>query len=384
MANEFFIPQTVVTGAGALKQCADRFRGFGQNALIVCGKSAVRNGTVRELRDMLQTVGIVSCVFDRIGGEPTDTMIREGLAFYRENGCDFLIGVGGGSPIDAMKAIAMMSVCSGTLSDYMGTEIVKTLPKMAAIPTTAGTGSEATQFAIITDTASGVKMLLKGRALMPTLAIVDAELSFSTPESVTVSSGLDALTHAIEAYISKKAQPLSDVLAVSAVKQIFENLLNAVSNGKDVTARGEMALAALKAGMAFNNSSVTLVHGMSRPIGALFHVPHGISNAMLLSVCLSFAESGARERFAALGRAIGAAGETDSDEIASRRFLDAVETLCGVCKVPTLARYGIDRNEFFARIPKMAEDAFASGSPSNTKKPVTVSDIEQLYVQLWK
>ncbi len=384
MAYEFFIPRSVVTGLGSLSQCGDMLKSFGKKALVVCGKSAVRCGTTDKIRHMLNSKQIGSVIFDRVGGEPTDVIIAEGLACYLENGCDFLIGAGGGSSIDSMKAIAMMSVYPGKLADYMGKEIDNPLPKMIAVPTTAGTGSEVTQFTIISDTATDVKMLLKGRSLMPDLAVVDAELSYSTPRSVTVSTGLDALTHAIEAYTSRKAQSLTDVLALSSVKRIFSHLLNAVADGTNTVARNEMALAALEAGMAFNNSSVTLVHGMSRPIGALFHVPHGISNAMLLSTCLRFILDGAPDRFARLGYAIGAADEhTDDTATAAAKFLDAVCALCVACEVPTLAGYGIDRNVFFAQIPKMARDAVASGSPGNTRKEITVSDIERLYAELW-
>ena len=159
---------------------------------------------------------------------------------------------------------------------------------MIAIPTTAGTGSEATMFTIITDTANNVKMLLKGACLIPDLAIIDPVFSISTPKSVTTSTGVDALCHAIEAYTSRKAQPFSDIFALSAIKRIFSNLPIVYEEPDNLEARKEMALAATEAGIAFNNSSVTLVHGMSRPIGALFHVPHGLSNAMLLERCMYF------------------------------------------------------------------------------------------------
>ena len=383
MANEFFIPATVITGAGAVDKCAAKLSTFGTKALIVCGKSAVKCGIVDRIQSILKENEIGAAVFDRVSGEPTDLTISDGLACYRENACDFLIGVGGGSPLDSMKAIAMMSVYEGKLADYMGKEIARPLPPMAAIPTTAGTGSETTQFTIITDTESGVKMLLKEHALMPSLAVVDPELSLSTPKSVTVSTGLDALTHAVEAYTSRKTQPLTDVLAVSAVRRIFSNLPKAVEDGSNMEARQEMSLAAFEAGMAFNNSSVTLVHGMSRPIGALFHVPHGISNAMLLTVCLRFAVSGAEERFAALGRAIGAADADTPDREAADRFLTAVNKLCAVCEVPTLEAYGIDRESFFRAIPKMAKDALESGSPGNTRRSPSEEEIETLYRELW-
>lgn len=383
MSRVFCIPKKVVTGQGALEVLGSGLESYGKKALLVTGKHAVKDGTAGRVEKLLEQQGIGLALYDGISGEPTDTMILEGLREYRAAGCDFLIGLGGGSPLDAMKAIGVLAVHPGKLSDYLGKEIAGPLPGMVAIPTTAGTGSEATQFTIITDTATQVKMLLKGAALLPDLAVVDPALSLSAPARVTASTGLDALTHSIEAYTSKKAQPLTDTLALSAVKRIFANLPTAYREGKNAEAREEMAMAALEAGMAFNNSSVTLVHGMSRPIGALFHVPHGLSNAMLLGVCLEYALPGTYERFAALGRAVGAAEVSLPDQAAAEAFLAAVRDLCETCQVPTLAEYGVDRAAFFAQIDKMAEDAMNSGSPANTRRVLNAGVLKELYRKLW-
>ena len=177
---------------------------------------------------------------------------------------------------------------------------------------------------------------------------------------------------------------MSDTFALSAVKRIFQYLPRAYADGSDVKAREEMSLAAFEAGVAFNNASVTLIHGMSRPIGALFHVPHGISNAMLLPTCFAFALDGAQSRFADMARAIGKASEEDSDGAAAEAFLEAIREICGVCEIPTLEAYGIDREKFFASVEKMAADAIASGSPANTAKAVTEADVRKLYAQLWE
>lgn len=218
---------------------------------------------------------------------------------------------------------------------------------------------------------------------MPKIAIVDPMFSMSTPKNVTVATGLDALTHAIEAYTSKKAFAESDIFAVSAVKRVFEYLPKAVSDGTDKKAREEMAYAAYEAGISFGNSSVTVVHGMSRPIGALFHVPHGISNAMLLKDCLTYVADGAYERFADLARAIGVSDDSVSVQESAERFIDAVSKLCEFCEVPTLEEYGIDRDMFFENMEKMAQDALDSGSPGNTRKPLDKDDILSIYKKLW-
>lgn len=188
----------------------------------------------------------------------------------------------------------------------------------------------------------------------------------------------------MEGYTSKKAQPLTDIFAISAIKRIFKYLPIAYKDGNNEEAREQMALAALEAGVVITNSSVTIVHGMSRPIGALFHVPHGMSNAMLLSKCLAFAKDGAVERFALLGREIGVANETDSDEVAADLFIKALGDICRECEIPTLDEYGIDKEQFMKVTEKMAADAYASGSPSNTRKEVTKQDMINIYQQLWE
>ena len=265
----------------------------------------------------------------------------------------------------------------------MGKVIDVEMPPMVAIPTTAGTGSEATQFTIITDTKKDIKMLLKGKVLIPTLAIIDPQFTMTAPPKITAATGLDALCHAVEAYTSRKAQTLSDTFAISAVKRIFKYLPIAFEDGKNEEARVQMSVAALEAGIAFNNASVTLIHGMSRPIGALFHVAHGLSNAMLMKECLSFALSGAYERFADLGRAIGVADQFDSDKTAAEEFLKAIEAITAELQTPTLEEFGIDKEKFMEVIPKMAYDAMDSGSPQNTVREITQNDVEQMYRNLW-
>ena len=226
-------------------------------------------------------------------------------------------------------------------------------------------------------------MLVNGKVLMPDLAIIDPQFTMTAPPKITAATGLDALCHCVEAYTSRKAQTLSDTFAVSAVKRIFKYLPVAYKDGKNEEARVQMSVAALEAGIAFNNASVTIIHGMSRPIGALFHVAHGLSNAMLMKECLSFALEGAYERFADLGRAIGVATPEDSDQAASEKFLDAVVALTEELETPTLAEFGIDKEKFFEVIEKMAYDAMDSGSPQNTQREITQADVEQMYKNLW-
>lgn len=383
MADQFFIPSKIISGKDALKSSMPILKEMGTKALIVCGPIVKKTGLVDKVTAVLEEAEIAYAVFAEITGEPTDVMIDEGMQVYKKEDCDFLIGIGGGSPMDAIKAIGVMAVCGGKMSDYMGISITESLPPMVAIPTTAGTGSEATQFTIITDTKNDVKMLLKGETLVPDLAVIEPKLTVTAPPSVTSATGLDALTHAIEGYTSKKAQPLTDLFAVSAIKRIFANLPAAYQDGSDLAVREEMAMAALEAGIVINNSSVTIVHGMSRPIGALFHVPHGFSNALLLYQCLEYVMDGAVDRFAVLGREIGVADSTDQDELAAQKFVEAVKEICEICDIKKPDGYGVDKEKFFEMMPKMAEDALASGSPGNTRKEITKEDIMEIYKRLW-
>lgn len=375
----FFVPNKIYTGAGSIHEAAEELTSLGKKALIVTGGHVVKLVHFKTLTDILYKGGVEYTVFSGITGEPTDKMIEKGLDIYKSSGCDFIIGIGGGSPLDSMKAIAAMSVNEGKISDYMGRVIGGTLPPMAAIPTTAGTGSEVTQFTVITDSEKDIKMLLKGEVLLPDVAIVDSDFTMTSPKSVTASTGLDALTHAIEAYTSRKAQPLTDAVAMDAVRRIFRYLPRAYRNGSDQKAREEMSIAALEAGFAINNSSVTIVHGMSRPIGALFHVPHGLSNAMLLTKCMGFACDGAYEKFAELGDAVCVTRSSMTSEEKAKAFVTALGKICSICEVPTLSEYGVDTEMFKNSMNKMADDALASGSPGNTVKPVTKEDIVSIY-----
>ena len=381
--SHFVIPNHTVVGTNVLGEAAPLLKKMGNKAFIVTGRHIAVSDMMKQLTALLDENGIGCVIFDGITGEPTDTMIENGVEMLKSSGCDFIIGIGGGSPLDSAKAIAAMAVNEGSIADYNGKEITGEILPLAAIPTTAGTGSEATKFTVITDSEKGIKMLLKGDVLVPKLAIVDSSFTVGAPKSVTSATGLDALTHAVEAYTSRKAFSMTDTLAVSAVKRIMKYLPIAYKEPDNSLAREQMSIAALEAGICINNSSVTIVHGMSRPIGALFHVPHGMSNAMLLKECLSFAVSGAYEKFANLGRETGVASDADSDETAAEKFIDSLQNICDVCEIPTLEQYGIDRDEYYSKISKMATDAVASGSPANTVKEVTVDDCIEIYKKLY-
>ncbi len=382
MKYQFMIPEKNYFGEDALSLAKDAIKALGKKALIVTGKVVTKTGLVQKLTDALDAWKIEYAVFNDIPGEPTDTMIEAGVEIFEKEACDFLIGIGGGSPLDSAKAIAVAATLKTDFAKLMGINITGDFPKTVMIPTTAGTGSEATKFFVVTDTKTDVKMLLAGDAILPDIAIVDPAFTKTAPASVTAATGMDALTHAVESFTSRKGNPLTDMYAKSAIKRIFDYLPAAWKDGTDEKAREEMAMAAYEAGVCINNASVTLVHGMSRPIGALFHVPHGISNAMLITECLSFAVDGCYEKFAQLGKLIGAADDSDGDKKAAESFLRALEQLCRKIQIPSLQEYGIDMDEFAKAIPKMSEDALKSGSPANTIKEVTKENIMEIYKHL--
>lgn len=379
MADNFIMPGRIVSGKDALFEAGPYLKSMGEKALIVTDPMMTELGNVRLVEEALMKNGVEFSVFDQITGEPTDRMIEKALHSYIEGKCDFLLGLGGGSAIDSMKAVAALAERKKKITDFMGASIEEKVPSMIAVPTTAGTGSEATQFTIITDTVNDVKMLLKGSVLMPDVAVIDPDFTMTAPPAITAFTGLDALCHSVEVYTSRKAQPLSDTFAVSAVKRILKWLPVAYREGKNLKAREEMALAALEAGIAFNNASVTLIHGMSRPIGALYHIPHGLSNAMLLENCLEFALPGAVNRFSELARQTGSASEKDSERTAAEKFLKKLHELTCELEIPTLSEYGVEREDFIEKIPKMAKDALISGSPQNTRRLPNQQDIEKIY-----
>lgn len=380
-AHEFSMPRKIVYGEGALGRAADIMTKMGAKALVVTDSTMVRLGNLARVTDVLDAAGIGYVVYGEVDSEPVVSMVEEGSRRFMDEGCDFMIALGGGSPIDTMKAIALRVESGKPVTSFMGKPYDGRACPMVAIPTTAGTGSEATQFTIITDVESDVKMLIAGASLVPALAVVDPVFTVTVPSSVTAATGVDALCHAVEAYTSRKAQPLSQVFAVSAVRRILANLAVCVEDPADIDARAQMSLAATEAGISFNNASVTLIHGMSRPIGALFHVPHGLSNAMLMRACLAFAAEGAYGRFAELARACGASLAAD-DEAAARELLSIIDALLVRIGIPSICEYGIDREVFLGSVDKMAVDAQASGSPANTLRNVSIEDMRDIYRSL--
>ncbi|UJL48295.1 iron-containing alcohol dehydrogenase [Virgibacillus sp. NKC19-16] len=375
------MPQTINYGRHAFEKVGEESAAKGKKALIISDKVMDDLGNVSDCRGFLSKESVDSTVYLGVESEPTDIYVAEALEIFKKEQCDIVISLGGGSCIDTAKAIAVLATNGGYIGDYMGAKKLADVDPVPhiAIPTTAGTGSEATDATIIANTSNDVKMMIKQPVFMPVVAIVDPLLTMSSPKHVTAATGVDALSHAIEGYISKQSHPMTDMFALSAMKLITENIMTAYEDGENVNAREAMALGSLQAGIAFSNSSVCLVHGMSRPIGALFHVPHGYSNAMLLPAVLEFSKEASISRLADLGGIFSPEAINYTDEDAADLAVSSVKKLCLNLNIPNLSGWGIDKQEFETAAGKMSADALASGSPANNPRVPTQMEIEELY-----
>ena len=377
------LPRTIRIGGGVLDELPEVLAAAGlSRPLIVTDAWMQSSGLLARVEALLGGAGIAARAFTGVVPDPTVTSIDAGCAFLAEGEHDCVIGLGGGSPIDSAKMIAVRrdrtipELKAPHQEDRPGLPII-------AIPTTAGTGSEATRFTVITDAETDEKMLCAGLAYLPLIALVDYELTLSKPPRLTADTGIDSLVHAVEAYVSKRANPFADSMALSAMRLIWPNLPRACADPQDRSAREALMLGALQAGIAFSNSSVALVHGMSRPIGAHFHVSHGLSNAMLMPAITQWSAPSALPRYAQCARAMGLADDSEADQSAVGALVEALHRINADLAVPSPRAYGIERERWEALIPLMAQQALGSGSPANNPRLAEAGEIEALYRQVW-
>jgi alcohol dehydrogenase class IV len=378
-------PRLMQIGEGALAELAPVMARLGlSRPLIVTDPWIARCGILDRATALLDKAQIPWAVFSDTVSDPTTEVIETGTAQLRDGNFDSLVAIGGGSPIDTAKGMSVLFANGGRMRDYkVPNDIPKAGPPIIAIPTTAGTGSETTRFTVVTDTETDEKMLIAGLACCPTAAIVDYELTLTMPLRLTADTGIDSLTHAIEAFVSRRANPFTDGLAKNAMGLIARNIRTACAEPDNRAAREAMMLGATTAGMAFSNASVALVHGMSRPIGAFFHVPHGLSNAMLLPEITAFSAPAALERYADCARAMGVAEEGEGSQAAVARLLDELRRLNEDLQVPSPQVYGIDPARYEELLPTMASQALASGSPANNPRVPSQDEIIELYRRVY-
>ena len=385
MTHTISAPRTILVGGGTSGRVADLLASHGlSRPLVVTDPWMVSSGTIEKCLGPLRAAGLNAAVFADTVPDPTDTVIEAGVAAFAAGDYDCIIGFGGGSPMDTAKAIAILAATGGHIRSQKAPHVAdRAAVPIICIPTTAGTGSEATRFTIVTDTAHDEKMLIAGLGALPLAAIVDYELTLSVPARTTADTGIDSFTHALEAYVSRRANPVSDMYAERAMRLIGPNLRRVYHEPGNLPAREAMMLGATLAGLAFSNSSVALVHGMSRPIGAHFHVPHGLSNAMLLPAVTRYGLQAALPRYAQAARCMGVAGQGDADQVAGAKLLQELAALNTELQVPTPAAYGIEPDRWTALLTTMAGQALASGSPANNPAVPTADEIVALYQEAY-
>lgn len=377
------MPQEIYYGAESLTKIGEIARNYGSKVLLVSDAMLEKNGYVDQVTHYLETAGLTVNKYVGVNSEPTDNHVAEALAIQAEFESDVIVAIGGGSPIDTAKAVSVVAANGGYIGDYFQNKkpiVTPPLP-VIAIPTTAGTGSEVTNVTVITNTKENIKMMIKNLAFLPKVALIDPQTTMTCPTHVTATTGMDALCHGIESYISTISHPLTKTFSIAAIELILNNIETAFAEGSNVEARTNLALGSMEAGIAFSNASVTLVHGMSRPIGAMFHVPHGISNSMLLPAVLEFTKEAAVEPLAEIARLFLSRDELEgktSEELADAT-ITKVKQLSQSLAIPNLKTWGIDQTEFEQALDKMASDAINSGSPGYNPRVPSHEEVVALY-----
>jgi alcohol dehydrogenase class IV len=385
MTATIIAPRSMAIGGGALADLPGTLQRFGLGRPLIVTDPYIRDcGMLERATRLLDGARIPWQAFADTVPDPTTTVVAAGAGILAQGGFDSMLALGGGSSIDTAKGMSVLAANGGPMRNYkVPAEIPKAGLPVVAIPTTAGTGSEVTRFTVITDTETDEKMLIAGLACCPLAAIVDYELTLSMPLRLTADTGLDSLTHAIEAYVSRRASPFTDGLAKNAMGLIARHIRTACAEPGNAAAREAMMLGSTTAGMAFSNASVALVHGMSRPIGAFFHVPHGLSNAMLLPEITAFSVPAALDRYADCARAMGVAEESEGDQSAVARLIDELQRLNRDLAVPSPRAWGIDAGRYEELLPVMASQALASGSPANNPRVPSTDEIVALYRRVY-
>ncbi len=381
MYYELDITPRVIVGADTRTRVGQEARKLGfSRVLVVSDPFHEQAGRTDEIAHLLNAAGLEVSVYAGVTAEPDTEIVERGLDQFRADSCDGIVALGGGSPIDTAKTISVLAANDGTVRQFMGTDAVPELGVgVIALPTTSGTGSEATRVVVIADSETKLKMSGRSHAYLPSVAILDHRLTMSMPKPLTAATGVDALTHAIEAYVSKQANDFSDLLALSAVRLIWNSIRHTWRDGSDADARQNMLMGSFQAGIAFSNASVGLVHSMSEPLGACFHVPHGLSNAMLLPAVTRFSVDGAPARYAEIARCTELADSSAPDEECCQILIAQLLQLNRELDIPSPKSFGIDETSYEKDIEKMTNDAAAAGSTANNPIVATAEQIQGIY-----
>jgi len=383
-------PGRTVLGVGAVEETGAYAARRGSRALVVASPQIHEIHGERAV-GILEDAGVETVVYDEVRPDPTVANVEAAHDLWTEADCDVIVTLGGGSSIDTGKAVGILATNGGSIREYgvdrAGYEgVPEPIPPLIAVNTTAGTGSETTRTAVLTDEATATKFIVVSQNVVPDVAVEDPELTRSLPKSHTAFTGIDAFTHAIEAFTSVESYSVTDGYARDAMARIVEWLPVAWSNGDDIRARTEMLIGQLNAGKAFGNSSVALIHGMARPLGAQLHVPHGLANGLILPYVVEFNRMAAPGKYAEVARLLGTAGDDEPARAAARKASDGIEALCAdVSLVDYLDDFGEvpDREAYLDVVPEMTADAFDSGSPDNNPRKPTEDELRELFVRVY-
>ncbi len=379
MTSAFYIPTVNLMGAGCLTTAMDNIKAQGfKNGLIVTDKVLNQIGVVKQVQNLLAERDVESVVFDGTQPNPTIGNVNAGLSLLEENKCDFVISLGGGSPHDCAKGIALLAANGGEIGDYEGVDqSAKPQLPLIAINTTAGTASEMTRFCIITDEERHIKMAIVDKHTTPLVSVNDPELMLAKPASLTAATGMDALTHAIEAYVSIAATPVTDAVAIKAIELIQAHLRTAVSNGSDLEAREQMAYAQFMAGMAFNNASLGYVHAMAHQLGGFYDLPHGVCNAILLPHVQRYNAQVCPDRLTDVAKAMGVNVEGMSPEQGAQAALEAIGVLSKDVGIPAGLK---DLGAKMEDISVLADNALKDACGFTNPKQATHEEISEIFV----
>lgn len=383
-------PGKTVLGPGAVGEVGEYAGLYGSTALLVASER-IYDIHGERVRASLEKAGLDVVVYDGVRPDPTVENVESAYDRWTEHGCDVIVTLGGGSSIDTGKGVGILAANDGDIRDFgvdrAGYEgVPNPSPPTVAVNTTAGTGSETTRSVVVSDESTATKFLIVSKNVVPEVAIEDPELVTSLPQSHTAFTGIDALTHAVEAYTSVESHSVTDEFAENAIRRIADSFCRSWANGDDVDARMEMMIAQLQAGQAFGNSSVALVHGMARPFGAQLHLPHGLANGLILPYVVEFSTIAAPEKYANVARMLGAADESDSTREAADKASEAIFRMCADVNLTAyLEDYGEvpSREEYLDVVGKMTQDAIDSGSPDNNPRKPTRDEIEELFVKIY-
>lgn len=382
MANSFYFPATVLMGAGSIDLISNELKDLNvKKALVVTDKVLVEMGVVDKVTKVLDESNVEYVIFSDVKPNPTVKNVNDGYKVLQENECDFVVSIGGGSPQDAGKGIAVLGANGGSIKDYNGVNVSKnkSLP-IVAINTTAGTASEATINYVITDEERKLKMVIVDKNSMAAIAVNDANLTVGMPKSLTAATGMDALTHAIEGYVSTGATDFSDMFNIEAIKVISQNLKAAFEDGSDIKAREQMSYGQFVTGMGFSNCGLGIVHSMAHQLGGFYDLPHGVCNAILLPHIMEYNMPETGERLVAVANAMGVDTTDMTLEEGRVAAIDAVKELSKAVGIPdNFTELGVDKKD----IEKLSEYAMIDPcTPSNPKEP-TQEEMMEIYNEVF-